>query len=105
MERTATGCLLYAVNSSANFTAIDWMHIILIIALIISIILVVKFNRNWNKELKKNHAINQKCDEEKKSRIALEKEEVSWQSKYDKFTQEQSEEKEEWIRSQQAKIR
>ena len=117
MERTETGCLLHAaylfgiptivlsVKYSANFTAIDWLHIILIIILIIAIILIVKFYKNWGKELKENHAINQKCNEEKKLRTALEKEKVSWQSKYDKFTQEQSEEKEEWIRSQQAKIR
>ena len=62
------------VKISANFTAIDWLHIILIIILIIAIILVVKFFRDSKNEFSKKISIARKYDEEKKLRADIEKE-------------------------------
>ena len=113
MERTVTGCLLHAaflfgiptivslVKISANFTAIDWLHIILIIILIIAIILVVKFFRDSKNEFSKKISIARKYDEEKKLRADIEKEKSSLQFLYDLTIKKQTEAKEKWINDQQ----
>lgn len=72
---------------------------------VISISIAIRYYTNYNKEFLEKISISRKYNEEKKLRTALEKEKVSWQSKYDKFTQEQSKEKQGWIYSQQVKFR